>query len=172
MLGFPSLWNSQYTGPNRKSCFGAFLEYQILLWEAYYLLVALSTCWDCLLANPAWVSVNLKYWHVRSELPAGCWAGSVQAAVGPREAESRRRAPVEMLVWEPPADSVDLTSAPRGPHGENRDKWKRWGENEARGQVSQFTLNLTNTSCLSWKYVENHTALKEWRRGCSSSLQF
>lgn len=66
--------------------------------------------------------MNLKYWHVRSELPAGCWAGSVQAAVGPREAESRRRAPVGMLVWESPADSVDLTSAPRGPNGENRDK--------------------------------------------------
>lgn len=62
--------------------------------------------------------MNLKYWHVKSEQPAGCWAGSVQAAVGPREAESRRGAPVEMLVWEPPADSMDLTSAPRRPHRE------------------------------------------------------
>ena len=71
-LGAPPRRNSQQTVPNRKSCSDAFLEYHILPLEIYYFLVALSTCCDCLLANPALVSVNLKYWHVKFEEPAGC----------------------------------------------------------------------------------------------------
>lgn len=40
----------------------------------------------------------------------------------------------------------------------NRDKRERWGENEARGQVSQFTVNLTNAPARPEICGESHSS--------------